>query len=378
MRIRELRVTGFRNLAAQTLRFEGTLTVLAGDNGQGKTNVLEATYLLAGLRSFRTNKLAECVRFGEAAAAVLGHVERGPHRHSVEVRLHGAGRSVLVDGKPLRTARDYAGELNAIVFVPEDLALPRGAPDARRKLLDRGVFAAQPAHLRDLLDYERALRGRNVLLRDGVTGARLAAQTEVLARLGAQVLARRLAWVTALQPRLSRAFEDIAASPLPCALRYEARAVALPPDDVHPAHALEARLAEALHRTTAADLARGHTTVGPHADDLQFTLEGRPLRVAGSQGQQRAYVLAYKLAEIDAARDDRGQPPVLLLDDVGSELDETRRAALFRHLTAPPPEVRAQVLVTTTATSLLGPLLDAQVYEVRAGACSLREAPKTA
>ena len=313
-----------------------------------------------------------------------GRVARGDHRSTVEVRLHGAQRRILVDGKPLRAAREYAGELNAIVFVPEDLTLPRGAPDARRRLLDRGVFAAHPAHLPDLLDYERALRSRNMLLRDGVTGPRLAAQTEVLARIGAAVLARRLEWIAALRPALLRIFADVAATPLTCDLAYETRAfgakgaqeeTATQGDDARarrPAR-LEATLLDALDQARAGDLARGHTTVGPHTDDLAFFFQGHPLRVAGSQGQQRAFVLALKLAEIEAVREVRGDPPVLLLDDVGSELDETRRTALFRHLTAPAPAARPQVLVTTTSTTLLPQLDDARVFDVRAGSCARRE-----
>lgn len=362
MRARSLFVEGFRNLATQEVALHERLTVLYGDNGQGKTNLLEALYLLAALRSHRTARLRECIAWGAPIARVVGEIERRDRRVRVEVRLAPA-RQVLVDGKPLRGTRDWRGEVQAVLFTPEDLMLARGSPELRRRLLDRGVFAASPAHLADLLDYERALRARNLLLRDRCTaGPQLEAHTAVLGRLGGLVVERRLRWIAAIRRILAPVFEEIAAIPQAPGIAYETSVRGI--DDGSSAAVIAERLHRHWDEHLSQDLARGYTGVGPHADDLALTLDGRPLRVAGSQGQQRAFVLALKLAEIRLAEERLGEPPVLLLDDVGSELDATRRAQLFAHL----ERMQGQVVATTTAAEQIpirGPRLQYRVEKGR-------------
>jgi DNA replication and repair protein RecF len=374
MRIERLRVEQFRNLVPQMLELHPQTTVFVGDNGQGKTNLLEAVYLLAALRSFRTARLAECITFGDERARVRGHVLRRTRACDVEVSLSGAGRRVEVDGKALRSPREYRGDLCAIVFVPEDLTLARGSPDGRRRFLDRAVFVTAPAHLADLLDYDRALKSRNVLLRDGAPrGAELDAHTVVLARLGAAILWRRREWARSIEQPLREILSRVGATTRRAGLAYEARGVELA--GAAEREAIEARLLEAYERTRAHDLARGHTSVGPHADDVTLTLDDHLLRIAGSQGQQRAFILALKLAEVANAEKFLGEPPVLLLDDVGSELDETRRAALFSHLAAlergeGAAAMPAQILVTTTALELLPHSHERRVFRVERGAAT--------
>jgi DNA replication and repair protein RecF len=344
------------------VELHGRLTVLVGENGQGKTNVLEAAYLLASLRSFRTARLAECIQWGTAGARVFASVERRARRPEIEVRLSPGGRRVTVDGKVLQSAREYQGDLGAVLFTPEDLALARGSPELRRRFLDRGAFGVAPAHLADLLDYARALRARNALLKMGRgTGPEAEAHEASLARRGARIVARRLRWVQALRPRLVEVFGEIAASHGQAGLSYEPSAPGVgestPEDDI------EAALHTEIERGRARDLMRGYTAAGPHAEDVALSLGDRPLRVAGSQGQQRAFVLALKLAEIDEVREVLGEPPVLLLDDVGSELDAKRRARLLSHLDRTP----GQVVLTTTAPALIPLGGDRATYRVVSG-----------
>jgi DNA replication and repair protein RecF len=362
MRVGSILVHGFRNLLSEEVVLHPRLTVLSGENGQGKTNFLEALYFLAALRSFRTARASECIAWGADVARIAGVVSRREREITIEVRLGGAARRVLVDGKPLRSARDYRGDLNAVLFTPEDLGLAKGGPDRRRRFLDRAVYSSAPAHLGDLLDYDRALRARNALLKEGTAQGPLAeAHLLTLARHGAAVIARRSRWIAAVRPLFERVFAEIAAAPAAPGIAYESIAGV---SEEMPAEKMETALLSAWHSSLPQDIARGFTTRGPHADDLALSLGERPLRIAGSQGQQRAFVLALKLAEIRHAEEVLGDSPVLLLDDVGSELDVVRRGHLFAHLDA----TAGQVVVTTTDASLVSLTTERIVYGVSNGA----------
>lgn len=365
MRLTQLSVQAFRNLLPQDIAFHPRTTVLLGHNGQGKTNVLEAIYLLAALRSFRTTRLSECICFDAETARVSALLDRRGGHASVEVSVTAGGRRVLVDGEFLRSARQYQGDCSAVVFVPEDLTLARGSPQGRRRFLDRGVFASNPAHLADLQDYDRALRARNTLLREGRLGsAQEEAQREVLARLGATVLQRRLAWIAALRPLFNARFQEIAETGSAADLAYEASgSVVEAAEAPHSQESLAQRLLAQWGQARTQDAARGFTTVGPHCDDLALSFAGHPLRVAGSQGQQRAFVLALKLAEIAHAEALLGEPPILLLDDVGSELDELRRRHLFTAL----ERAAGQVVLTTTSLDVLPETTDRLILSLVAG-----------
>jgi DNA replication and repair protein RecF len=362
VRIRTVTTQAFRNLATQTHAPHPRLTVLAGANGQGKTNFLEALYFLAALRSFRTTRTGECIAWGAGQARVAGEVERRDRTPALEVRITETQRRVLVDGKALRSARDYRGDLNAVLFTPDDLALAKGGPDQRRRFLDRGVYTTAPQHLADFLDYERALRARNALLKASEARGPLAeAHADTLARRGARVLCRRFRWTAAIRPRLAGAFAAISGIPEVPDVRYAPGVASL--DESVSEDEAAAALLSAWHASLAVDLVRGYTTRGPHADDLALSLGGRPLRIAGSQGQQRAFVLALKLAEVEHAADVLSEPPILLLDDVSSELDAARRAYLFDFM----ENIRAQVIVTTTDATLLPIRGEHAVFAVRQG-----------
>jgi len=363
MIIQGLRLDHFRNLAGGVAPLHPELTVLCGDNGQGKTNFLEAIYLLAALRSFRSPRLGECIRWGEVEARLEGQVESRSRSCGISVTLRPGSREVSVDGKRVARVRDFRGDFTAVVFTPEDLSLAREPPIERRRLLDRGVFTSAPVHLADLLDYQRALRARNALLRAGLaSGENALAHTATLARLGAVVVARRLRWIASLRPRLAEVFREVAATEATADLAYEPSVPGMASSSAE--DEIERSLLDHWERARERDLARGYTGTGPHADDLGLSLGGRPLRQAGSQGQQRAFVLALKLAEIRLVEEARGELPTLLLDDVGSELDLRRRTELFRHLS----RLAGQVLVTTTAPELVPLSRERFQYRVYGGA----------
>lgn len=405
MQVLGLSARGFRNLASVTLVPHPRFNVLSGENGQGKTNILEAIYLIATLRSFRTLRTEELIRFGEPTAELRARVEHRDVQRSLGVRLETrpTKKVALVDGKQA-SGSEYFGAVNVVLFAPEDLRLPKGPPVGRRRFLDRAIWNTLPAYLDEVRTYDRVLRSRNALLRqdlrsaldkrrhahahaDGAAGsdgthAELAADgaaaelgglgsatpapaalpsslelldifDEKLADAGAVLMRRRHAYVRELLPEACSAFAEVSRSGLPIDLRYQpgvsasqreaALAVAEDP------RGLRALLLEQLRRDRRRDLIRGYTHSGPHADELALDLDGRPADQHASQGQLRAIVLSLKIAEIQHLGRHLGDPPVLLLDDVSSELDPQRNGYLFEFLRSVP----CQVFITTTSPSFV-------------------------
>ena len=352
MRIHALEARQFRNLEQVLIEPHPRFNVLSGDNGQGKTNVLEAIYLLGTLRSFRAGKTEEMVRFGAAQALVRARVEKLGTQRMLEVTLAPGHKHARVDGKGAR-ASDYFGGFNVVLFAPEDLRLPKGAPAGRRRFVDRAVWNAHPAYLGEVQTYEKVLRSRNAVLRDAGLGPRpkagvasgasfvdsmLEVYDEQLARAAVAIVTRRRALVDELGPRVRAAFERVTQTGLSLQISYETTL------DISN---IEHSLLERLRAERRRDLARGSTSSGPHVDDLDLVLDEKSAKLYASQGQLRAIVLALKIAEIEFLRDKLGDSPVLLLDDVSSELDPKRNAQLFDFLKSVP----CQAFITTTHRS---------------------------
>ena len=345
----EVKTRDFRNLVDQGVTLARHTTVLFGANGQGKTNFLEACYLLCSLRPLRAHKLVELVRIGsERSALVAGKFDLPSGVREVEVEIGREGRNARVDGKPVRDPDELFGGIATVAFTPDDLAVVKGGPEGRRRLLDRAVQNRHPAHLADARDYQRALRSRNELLRQGADPALLASFDEPLARLGARLRARREQILEEVGPDAQSAFAEIARGEPPLVVTY--LAAGRDSDDLGSGGAsLEMRLLEALRRRLPRDRERGYTSVGPHADDLGLSLGERAARLYASQGQSRAVVLAFKIGEIENLRRAQGRAPLLLLDDVSSELDPERNAWLMQYLAA----LEGQVVLTTTDLKLV-------------------------
>ena len=349
MLLLEVKTRDFRNLVDQGVTLARHTTVLFGANGQGKTNFLEACYLLCSLRPLRAHKLAELVRIGsERSALVAGKFDLPSGVREVEVEIGREGRNARVDGKPVRDPDELFGGLATVAFTPDDLAVVKGGPEGRRRLLDRAVQNRHPAHLADARDYQRALRSRNELLRQGADPALLASFDEPLARLGARLRTRREEVLEEVRPGAQSAFAEIARGEPPLVMTY--LAAGRDSDGLADGGAsLETRLLEALRRRLPRDRERGYTSVGPHADDLGLSIGERSARLYASQGQSRAVVLAFKIGEIENLRRAQGRAPLLLLDDVSSELDPERNAWLMQYLAA----LEGQVVLTTTDLKLV-------------------------
>jgi DNA replication and repair protein RecF len=359
--LRELRVRAWRNVAAAVLQPGPRATVLYGQNGQGKTNLVEAAHYLTTFRSFRTNHVEEVVPWGAARAQVEGDVSVGGLERKLAVSVGGGRKSALLDGKPVGRAASRLQGVAAVLFVPEDLLLPKASPGERRRFLDRAIFAGDRSYSSEAVAFEKILRSRNAVLREGAPRpALLDTYDEELARTGARVIQRRRAMAAALAPRVCALFAAIH-SDLGAEIRYrghESLVGAQSDED------LVAGLLAGLRERRGRDLQRGFTGFGPHTDDLDLVLGGHPARDHGSQGQLRSLVLALKLAELADLQERQGEPPLLLLDDVASELDEVRRGKLFETIAGLP----GQTLITVTDRDLLPTLPERRDFEVAAGA----------
>lgn len=331
MELHALQVDGFRNLTPQVVVPGPGFNVLSGDNGQGKTNLLEAVYLLGTLRSFRTTHVAELIRHGAPRAEVSARIERRGLERRYDVTLEGGRRRARLDGKAPRTVSDYFGDVNVVLFAPEDLRVPKGSPGGRRRFLDRSVFNWRPIFLTDAQRLTRIVKSRNALLKTGrAEPAELDVYDAQLATVGARVVEARRTYLAVLAPRFATTFAEITRTGLHASLAY----VGDEHDD----------LAGLLREARSRDLQRRQTTVGPHMHDLEIGLDGRPARAFASQGQLRALVLAWKIAEMNLLTATLGDPPLFLLDDVSSELDPDRTRHLFDFLA----EKASQCFITTT------------------------------
>ena len=348
MRLLRLTIRDFRNLAAVDLEPSPRATILLGENGQGKTNLLEAIYFLATLKPLRAGRLAELIRFGEPRAQVAADFDGPGGIRRAAVQVEAGGRTAFLDGKPQDRLDVYFEGLAAVCFAPDDLLLVKAGPEGRRRFLDRAAFNRWPAVLGEVREFVRALRARNAALRTAPPEVE-ASFRGPLVRSAAHLIVRRLALLDELGPRLSAAFAEISGPGAPGALLTYRAAAGLRTDGSE--HDIAARLGDLLAQRVERDRDRGYTSVGPHMDDLVLALDGRGARHYGSQGQQRALVLALKIAEIENLRSALGRPPLLLLDDVSSELDPAKNRYLLAYLSALP----AQVFLTSTDRRLLEP-----------------------
>jgi DNA replication and repair protein RecF len=337
--IESLSLRSFRNLDAVDLTPGARFNVISGDNGQGKTNLLEAIYVVSTSRSFRANKPGDVVRHGDDVASVRARVREDDEAREQSMGLRVGGRAARIDGKRPASLAAYAVRTPVVVFHPGEVALSMGSGGERRRLLDRLALFVRASSMDELDRFARAMRERQRALETrGVSASDVVHWEELMVRHGVAVMDVRAEAASRLADAAVPAFERIAAPGLEFAVSYAPGA---------PRGADEYRAALAASR--AVDLRRGGARVGPHRDDLALTIGGRPVRGVASQGQHRATVLALKSAELQVVGVARGARPILLLDDVSSELDRARTAALFVFLR----EQRGQVFLTTTRPELI-------------------------
>jgi DNA replication and repair protein RecF len=354
--ISHLELVDFRNYVTGSFDLDAGTTVVIGDNGQGKTNLAEALAFMATLSSFRSAPGDALVRVGASTAVIRATVVEQDARESlIEIELATAGRNrVQVNRQRLGRVRDLLGTVRVTVFSPDDLVLVKGSPGDRRRFLDDTLVALAVKYDTTRLEVDRIVRQRNTLLKQA--GGRLTDEVEVtldvwdakFAQIADQFGYARATLVSRLAPMVHEAYEQLAGTPTAIDLHYE------------PAWRTTG-LADALREARANDLRRGVSTVGPHRDELSLSIAGLPSRTHASQGEQRTLALALRLAGHRLVTERTGSAPVLVLDDVLSELDDHRATALLDHL----PD--GQVIITTA--SELPPAARADhVLRVEAGA----------
>ena len=355
MLLRRLRLSNHRNYAHLDLAPGPGVNVFIGANGQGKTNLLEAVAMLALSASPRARREVELVGPVAAASRIQALVESGGTSIELAISLDVDGerarRVIEVDGAR-RRAFDLPGHFRVTLFWPDDLGLVKAGPEQRRRFLNQMLVQVQPGYARALAGLRRVLEQRNSLLKRMAAGEEspgvLEAWNEELIRVGEEISTARAGAVRELQSDAARCHSEIAAGER-LEIQYQG-----PPEN----------MAVAVHNSLSDDLRRGATSVGPHRDDLRILLDGHDARAYGSQGQQRTAVVSLKLAEAALVERRTGERPVLLLDDVLSELDGERRAALLRQVGA-----EGQVIITSVEAGPFPPELisSAMVWSVTGG-----------
>jgi DNA replication and repair protein RecF len=340
MKLKKLTIDAYRNLEQTELCFGDRFNIFYGNNAQGKTNLLESIYLLGTLKSFRQAKNSELIRRGEPCGILRGWVEKDGVTREIALLLEKQGKKVRVDRKSVARLTDFFGSLNVVIFSPEEMAMAKGMPDGRRRFLDRAIFSGDPEYLRLHHDYFLILKNRNSILRQGDSGD-LAVWSEKLAEAGARLITKRVSYLEEIEPLLRECYGAIAGNGEEVGIRY------LPhlPDGERTLEGWNRLLSDALTKGASEEKRRGMTLAGPHRDDLDFLLNGMSLKRFGSQGQQRSFVLALKMAEINYLEEKFGSPPILLLDDMTSELDRDRNRNLMEFL----ERKRMQVFITSTS-----------------------------
>ena len=355
MRLRRLQLKNHRNYAELDLSPGPSVNVFIGANGQGKTNLLEAVAMLALSSSPRARRDIELVGPVGPSSRIEAEIETGVLRRELALSLSVEGdrarRTIEVDGNR-RRAFDLPGNFRVTLFWPDDLGLVKAGPELRRRFLNQMLVQVEPGYARALAGLRRVLEQRNSLLKRIAAGEggqeTLEAWNEELVRVGTEIVDARARAVAELEPVANHCHRQIAAGET-LEIRYQG-----PPKN----------MAEAVHNSLAEDLRRGSTSVGPHRDDLLVSLDGREARSFASQGQQRTAVVSLKLAEAAVIEARTGERPVLLLDDVLSELDGDRRASLLGEVAG-----GGQVIITSVEAGPFPPELIARamVWTVEQG-----------
>ncbi|MDR1322624.1 MAG: DNA replication/repair protein RecF [Gracilibacteraceae bacterium] len=342
MRISALTLHNFRNYRRQELVFGPAVNVLAGQNGQGKTNVLESVFFLLTGKSPRIRQEKELVTWGEDTLYLSGDFTARERRLTVECVYREPRRAVRLNGAPCRRTSDYVGLINAVLFTPDDLDIVKRSPQERRRFIDFLICQSKPAHIGALNQYHKALKQKSALLRrgrdsGGETRALLRSWNEQLTAAGTRIISHRTEYAVKLQRECQAIFSLIFAADRRVDLTYFSLGRRLPAEEPPD---LAAVFAERMEQ----EIEKKAVLVGPHRDDILISVDAKPAKVFASQGQQRALVLSLKLAEMELCRKEKGEYPLLLLDDVLSELDAARRGFLLEYIAAP----GMQTLITMT------------------------------
>jgi|CXWL01.1.fsa_nt_gi DNA replication and repair protein RecF len=366
MLLESLEAMNFRNLQGRIEARPG-LNVFAGENGQGKTNWLEAIGVLAAARSFRTAKLQETVSFGERSAAVRGNVRESPEIvRELQVIIAGNTKTLAINGKK-ETVQKYLGQLYAVVFNSDELEIVRGTPEARRRFLDAGIVGLHPPFVQVFTDYNRVIKQKNSLLQSiagqslsiEAMAGRLQPWNQQLVALAAKIHRARVRFVERINDVLEKKLfgrEELS-------VRYLSSL-----EEIGDLSDYENLIAERLRLRIQAEVISGHALIGTHRDDMELKFDGHDIRKYGSAGQQRSALLLLQLANIAVFNATRGEYPLFLIDDIDAELDYKRIGKLLAFL-----DGKTQTFVTTSKESFVERFGSAaKVFRVEGGKAEIQ------
>ena len=359
MYVAEIFLKNWRNIAEINFRPDAATNIFLGRNAQGKTNILEAINFASLLRS-RAGKDTELIRWGQSTALARIKYFKAGVSHELAIEVSGERqRRILLDANPIRP-RELVGKLNSVLFSPEDLFMFKGSPMGLRKFLDAQISQASSVYFLDLLKYNRIVEQRNVLLKkirdESVKETELDLWDTQLAFAAEKVLSKRLSSVRKLNLLANAAQQKISSRGESLSIVYEMRGLDSEKD-------IAENFFELLRARRADDVRSGSTSKGPHRDDLKFFVNGRELKVFGSQGQLRTVALALKLSELQFLKSETGEYPLLLLDDVMSELDADRREMLLEFLR----REEIQTLITATDRAYFPSQSFGKIFFIEAG-----------
>lgn len=365
MILKELELTQYRNFDHVHVHFDAPIVLFVGPNAQGKTNMLESIYVLAMAKSHRTSKDKELIQWDAPFARLSCRVDRRIGPINLDIQLTSKGKRAKVNQLEQRRLSDYIGAMNVVMFAPEDLSIVKGSPNVRRRFLDMEIGQVSKSYLYHILQYQKLVHQRNQAMKELQIGRPFGDMLDIynvqLAQLAAKVLHKRFIFMDKLEEWGQEIHAQITEGRETLTLSYEST---LPVT----AEMSESEAEEAAYRHLTSikdrEIARGTSLAGPHRDDIHFFINGTSVHQYGSQGQQRTTALSLKLAEIELIHQEVGEYPLLLLDDVLSELDANRQSHLLQNI-----KDRVQTFVTTTGVEGLyhQTLQQASIYRVKQG-----------
>lgn len=373
MYLDHLLVQNFRNLKKLDIDFDPNVNIFIGKNAQGKTNLLEAIYFLALTRSHRTNRDRDLIGFDAVYTNLLGHVQKSQVDLTLRVLITLQGKKVWINRVEQAKLSQYVGQLNAILFSPEDLELIKGAPGLRRKFMDQEFGQVNAEYLYFASKYRQVLGQKNNYLKQLVKGQSkdqvlLDVLSDQLANVAAEVIFRRFKFLKLLSHYASDAYTHISLGGERLTIAYHPSVSTIQAEDT--VEEIYQKILTNFERNKSVEIRKGTTTSGPHRDDIEFKLDGKNAHVYASQGQQRSIALSLKLAEIQLVHQLTDEYPILLLDDVMSELDHSRQSALLNYIHG-----KTQTFITTTDLEGISweMIKKPRVYHIQSGKISLEK-----
>ena len=366
MIFRKLELSDFRNIESLSMEPGEKVNIICGENAQGKTNLMEALWLFTGAKSFRQTKDSEFVRFGAEKASLRADFFAEHREQNTEITF-APSKSMKKNGIDMKSSAEYAGTCGGVVFSPSHMNLFRDGPKERRKLADTSLCQLYPKYISVLSDYNKVLLQRNTVLKDAKYHSALIDMLDIydeqLARLGGSIIRTRVNYCESLNKKAAEIYKGMSAGREEFFAEYKTTVLL---EDEHADSSLSTadwaeKFWNALRESRNYDFEHGSTSIGPHREDIEVTLDGMPVRSFGSQGQQRSCILSLKLGEAKMLGEAMGEPPLILLDDVMSELDSIRRDYILNSIG------ESQIFLTCCDKELFAGLEDGKVFTMEKG-----------